>query len=286
MQRSVARLRKEYLFQKQKEHTSESVHASKERLRHALKTNTPIPGDLKRTGRSLKNAIELEDEATKASHTTEEDEYDLAGVEDPRVLLTTTHDPSQKLLQFSKELKLLFPNSTRINRGNLSMSEMMEVARGETFTDVIIIGETQGVPDSLMLSHLPIGPTLYLTLFNVIMRHDIEERVPVSEQYPHLIFENFTTKLGQRIQKILQYLFPVPKETSTRVMTFANENDFISFRHHTFSKQGKEILLTEIGPRLEMRPYQIKQGTFEMKEAEKEWSLAVYTNTSKKRRLL
>jgi U3 small nucleolar ribonucleoprotein protein IMP4 len=29
---------------------------------------------------------------------------------------------------------------------------------------------------------------------------------------------------------VLKYLFPVPKEDSKRVMTFANEDDFISFR--------------------------------------------------------
>jgi U3 small nucleolar ribonucleoprotein protein IMP4 len=35
---------------------------------------------------------------------------------------------------------------------------------------------------------------------------------------------------------ILKYLFPVPKEDSKRVMTFANHDDFISFRHHTYKK--------------------------------------------------
>lgn len=32
------------------------------------------------------------------------------------------------------------------------------------------------------------------------------------------------------MQNILKYLFPVPKEDSKRVITFANDNDFISFR--------------------------------------------------------
>jgi len=52
----------------------------------------------------------------------------------------------------------------------------------------------------------------------------------VSEQYPHLIFENFSSKLGVRIRDTMKYLFPVPKEDSKRVMTFANESDYISFR--------------------------------------------------------
>jgi len=54
------------------------------------------------------------------------------------------------------------------------------------------------------------------------------------EIYPHLIFHNFTTALGQRVQTALQHLFPVPKPDSKRVITLANKEDIISFRHHTY----------------------------------------------------
>lgn len=84
----------------------------------------------------------------------------------------------------------------------------------------------------MIISHFPHGPTLYLTLHNVNLRHDIESfnSSTVSEQYPHLIFENFSSELGFRIRDILKFLFPVPKDASKRVMTFANQSDFISFR--------------------------------------------------------
>ena len=84
----------------------------------------------------------------------------------------------------------------------------------------------------MIVSHFPHGPTLYFTLHNVVLRHDIESyrSSTVSEQYPHLIFENFSSGLGERVRDCLKYLFPVPKEDSKRVMTFSNENDFISFR--------------------------------------------------------
>ena len=46
----------------------------------------------------------------------------------------------------------------------------------------------------------------------------------------------------------------MPKKDSNRVITFANEEDFISFRQHTFKKdEHGEIELTELGPRFEMR---------------------------------
>jgi U3 small nucleolar ribonucleoprotein protein IMP4 len=87
-------------------------------------------------------------------------------------------------------------------------------------------------PDAVIVSHFPHGPTFYFTLHNVTLRHDIESyrSSTVSEQYPHLIFENFSSRLGERMRDCLKYLFPVPKEDSKRVMTFSNEDDFISFR--------------------------------------------------------
>ncbi len=58
-----------------------------------------------------------------------------------------------------------------------------------------------------------------------VTRHDIGDKAKVgtvSEAYPHLIFEGFTSKLGQRVANILKYLFPAPKDTSRRVLTFVN----------------------------------------------------------------
>jgi len=88
----------------------------------------------------------------------------------------------------------------------------------------------------MIISHFPHGPTLYVSLHNVQLRHDIAayRASTVSEQYPHLIFDNFSSPLGVRVRDILKYLFPVPKEDSKRVMTFANESDFVSFRYACF----------------------------------------------------
>ena len=47
-----------------------------------------------------------------------------------------------------------------------------------------------------------------------VLRHDIGEKRKVgtiSEAYPHLVVDNFTSKLGQRVGNILKFLFPCPK---------------------------------------------------------------------------
>jgi len=166
------------------------------------------------------------------------------------------------------------------------MKEMAEACRANDFTDLVVLHEHRGQPDALVISHFPHGPTAMFTLHNVVLRHDIASysTSTVSEQFPHLIFDGFSSKLGSRVMNILKYLFPVPKEDTKRVMTFANEDDFISFRHHVFVKNShREVQLAEVGPRFQMRPYEIRQGTIEQSEADVEWVLRPYQRTAKKR---
>jgi len=195
------------------------------------------------------------------------------------------------------------PNSQRINRGNYQIKQLVEACRANECTDLIILHETRGQPDAIQISHLPYGPTAYYTLYNVIMRHDIEDVGHMSEAYPHLIFNNFTSRLGKRCVDILKYLFPVPKEDSKRIITFSNQEDYVSFRHHVSKKPSPkkddndqssnkasnrdEFELEEVGPRFEMKLYEIKLGTIDNADtAESEWKLRPYMNTAKKRQFL
>ncbi|AAZ11840.1 U3 small nuclear ribonucleoprotein (snRNP), putative [Trypanosoma equiperdum] len=287
MRRSVIRQRKEFLERRQNEHVHAAIYTKKEQFRDAIQNATPLPGHLRKDALALKKFSELDDDQTKVLQTTVDDEYAKAGVEDPHVLVTTSREPSQKLLEFAKEVRLIIPNAVRLNRGNLNIRQLMEAARRDQYSDVVVLQESQGVPDSLTISHLPLGPTVVFTIHNLVTRHDIEDVGTMSEQYPHLIFENFTTKLGCRIRDVLKYLFPVPKPEATRVLTFDNQNDFISFRHHTFKMVKKSnVQLTEVGPRMELSPCRIMLGTLEMDDAETEWVLQPYMNTAKKRRLM
>ena len=56
--------------------------------------------------------------------------------------------------------------------------------------------------DGLVVSHLPFGPTAYFTLSNTVMRHDIPKIGTMSEAYPHLIFHNLNSKLGERVSGV------------------------------------------------------------------------------------
>ncbi|CAI7754509.1 unnamed protein product [Closterium sp. NIES-53] len=261
MIRRNARLRREYLYRKNLEGKERVQYEKKLKIRQALQEGRPVPTELRNEALALRDEIDLEDDYTAEPRSHVDDEYARAGEEDPRVLLTTSRDPSSRLTQFVKELKIVFPNAQRINRGGQVINEIVASARSSAFTDIIVAHEHRGQPDGLVVCHLPYGPTAYFGLLNV---------------------------LGQRTSNILKYLFPVPKPDSKRVITFANQSDYISFRHHVYEKpQGpKSLQLKEVGPRFELRLYQIKLGTMDQPEAENEWVIRPYMNTAKKRTLL
>ncbi|KAI8111908.1 hypothetical protein M9435_004406 [Picochlorum sp. BPE23] len=290
MLRRNARLRKEYLYRKSLEGKEKELYEKKRKIRQALEEGKPIPTELRREEAELRREVELEDDNTAVPRTHMDDEYANAGALQPKVLITTSRDPSSRLAQFAKELKLIFPNSQRLNRGGLVVGDLIESSRSHEFTDIIVVHEHRGEPDGMVVCHLPYGPTAYFGIHNTVLRHDIGDKKDVgtvSEAYPHLIFEGFTSKLGKRVSDILKHLFPAPKMETKRVMTFANMDDYVSFRHHTYEMPRGEdsITLTEKGPRFDMKLYQIKLGTLDQKHAENEYVLRSYINSAKRQKL-
>lgn len=62
----------------------------------------PIPTELKKDEQKLRKEVELEDDNTAVPRTHIDDEYARAGEADPKVLLTTSRDPSSRLVSFAK----------------------------------------------------------------------------------------------------------------------------------------------------------------------------------------
>lgn len=255
-------------------------------LKKALDEGKPIPRELRPVAGDLAKKLTF-DEGVQETMSID-DEYRTAGIIDPKLMITTSRDPSSRLQQFAKEMKILMPNSQRINRGNHVLDDIVKMCKDAEVTDLIILHEHRGIPDSMIVCHFPHGPTAYFSLHNVILRHDLKSEISgtIPEVYPHLIFNEFQTTLGNRVRNILKYLFPVPKAESKRVISFCNQSDFISFRHHTYEKNGKDVELVELGPRFEMRLYEIKMGTIENVDADTEWVYRPFMNTSKKRDFL
>lgn len=283
MIRRQARERREYLYRKALELQESSKTEKRQQLKAALASGKPLSKELSEDAELQKNFIY--DESIQDDI---DDEYSaLSGISEPKLIITTSRNPSVKLLQFSKEIKLMFPNSLKLNRGNYIIPDLVQSCNKTAITDLIVLHEHRGVPTSITISHFPHGPSAIFTLHNVKLRHDLPQMGNISESYPHLIFENFNSKLGERVEKILKHLFPPGvKKDSSRVITFINNDDFISVRHHIYIKTKDGIELSEIGPRFEMRLYELKLGLIDNKDADVEWQLRRFTRTANRKNYL
>lgn len=287
MLRRQARERREYLYRKAQELQDSQLQQKRQIIKQALAQGKPLPKELAedeslqkdfRYDQSLKEREEADDLQV-------DDEYAAtSGIMDPRIIVTTSRDPSTRLSQFAKEIKLLFPNAVRLNRGNYVMPNLVDACKKSGTTDLVVLHEHRGVPTSLTISHFPHGPTAQFSLHNVVMRHDIINAGNQSEVNPHLIFDNFTTALGKRVVCILKHLFNAgPKKDSERVITFANRGDFISVRQHVYVRTREGVEIAEVGPRFEMRLFELRLGTLENKDADVEWQLRRFIRTANKK---
>jgi ribosome production factor 1 len=110
--------------------------------------------------------------------------------------------------------------------------------------------------DTLILTHLPDGPTATFRVSGLKLRHEISNYGNPSSHNPELILNNFDTMIGHRIGRMLAALYPQsPNFVGRRVVTFHNQRDFIFFRQHRyeFTEDGKRANLQEIGPRFTLK---------------------------------
>ncbi|ONH89481.1 hypothetical protein PRUPE_I005600 [Prunus persica] len=140
MKRKKTRLMKEYLYRKSLEGKERLLYENKRKIREALQEGKTIPTELQNEEAELRREIDLEDENTAEMRlnrldrygscrrhsvkncipnprTHIDDEYAKAAERDPKILITTSRNPSAPLVQFAKELKLVFPNAQQMNRG-------------------------------------------------------------------------------------------------------------------------------------------------------------------------
>lgn len=283
MIRRQARERREYLYKKALELQESAQLEKRQKLKAALASGKPLSKELSEDVELHKDFRYDESEQTEI-----DDEYlALSGVSDPRIIVTTSRNPSVKLLQFSKEIKLMFPNSIKLNRGSYIVPELVKSCARANINDLIILHEHRGVPTSLTVSHFPHGPSAIFTLHNVKLRHDLPNIGNMSEVYPHLIFENFSTRLGKRVETILKHLFPPgAKKDSLRVITFINNDDFISVRHHVYVKTRDGVELSEVGPRFEMKLHELRLGLVDNKDADVEWKTRRFVRTANRKNYL
>jgi len=193
----------------------------------------------------------------------------------PKVLITFSDNPLRKTRIFGKELTRIIPNSEYRFRRRSAVKKIVKSAIANEYTDIVIVNEDQKQPNGFLLIHLPNGPTAHFKLTNCKITKEMKKNYrEISHHRPEVILNNFTTRLGHTVGRMLGALFHYePEFKGRRAVTFHNQRDYIFFRHHRyeFTKDGKRAKLRELGPRFTLKLISVQQGTFDSKHGDYEW---------------
>ncbi|KAH3698587.1 ribosome production factor 1-like [Dreissena polymorpha] len=191
----------------------------------------------------------------------------------PKILLTTCDRPGARTNKFCKEIKKLLPNTTLLYRRGLDLKKVIPQALSKEYTDLIVINEDKKTPNGLVLTHLPNGPTAHFKLSNVRLTTEIKNAGELTGHKPEVILNNFNTRLGHSVGRMLASIFPHdPNFHGRRVVTFHNQRDFIFFRHHRYIfRSAQKVGLQELGPRFTLKLRTLQKGSFDSKYGEYEF---------------
>lgn len=219
-----------------------------------------------------------------------------------------------------KELCFTLPNCQFFKRKTFPLKKISTFAGNKGFTNMIVIQEASGNPDSMFLVTLPEGPTAYYKISGLKLGSEMKHSVPCNTEHkPEVLITNFKTRLGLRVGKQLEALFPsVGDDVGRRTVVFHNQRDFIFFRHYRYVFRNVSVIgneenemklkkdlfdpdrrdsedeededgpkppscqLKEIGPRMTLRLRSLQlTGTFDKKTAEYEYMWRPDVNVSR-----
>eukprot|EP00887_Chlorella_sp_A99_P000546 scaffold17.g546.t1 len=133
--------------------------------------------------------------------------------------------------------------------------------------------------NGLLLVHLPDGPTARFRLSNLVLGQDIKGHGRASSHRPELVLNNFDTRLGHRVGRMLASLF---HQDPTHHRYIFEEKE----RKEKGSKEKRPVVkarLQELGPRFTLRLQSLQKGTFDSQGGEFEWLLKPETEGSRRR---
>ena len=214
-----------------------------------------------------------------------EDSFDefaahFSGEVPPRTVVTTGQYPSKQLLELVNYIIGLLPNSEYRQRGAVPIKAVVQAAAQRGFTQLLVFTERAKKCHGLWLIKLPGGPTARFKVSNVVMPEKISGHGKPTGHRPELILNNFSTRLGHRVGRMLGCLVPHdPQFRGRQVVTMHNQRDFIFFRHHRYifeeKGEGKKrriaARLQELGPRFTLKMKSLQMGTFDTQHGEYEW---------------
>ena len=169
----------------------------------------------KQVPRTLDNTRELDDtivapddEEVLADEAGDELAGYFDGSKTPKLMITTKMSPSSEIFRLIGELLSVIPNSFYYKRGRFPVAKISQWASNKNFSHLLVLSEKAKVPNGLLVCHLPAGPTAAFKLSSGRLVEDIAGHGRQTGHVPEIILNNFTTRLGRRVGRILGSMFP------------------------------------------------------------------------------
>jgi ribosome production factor 1 len=247
----------------------------------------PEPRTIENTREFDETFVKPDDEEVFRDEAIDEFADHFINTKDPKILFTTSKQSTPIAFEFIEDLLRVFPNSTFRKRGRYELKEIIEYAKNQDYTNLIVINENAKKINGALFIHLPDGPTAHFRISSVKLMKEIKGAAPPNQQKAQLILNNFNTRLGHTIGRFFASLLSL-KPHGKRVITFHNQRDFIFFRHHTYvfdklEDGSKKARLQEIGPRFTLRLKSLQRGTFNSQFGQYEWIFKKKMETSRRR---
>ncbi|KAJ9171614.1 hypothetical protein P3X46_014953 [Hevea brasiliensis] len=309
--RSVVHAKLKHLKKVEKQKKLKARDASEKRALELGEEPPPrqIPRTIENTREFDETICKPDDDELFAGNDTDEFSSVLRRERTPKILITTCRFNSTRGPLFISELLSVIPNAIYKKRGTYNLKDIVKYASNMEFTAIIDVHTNRREPDALLIICLPYGPTAHFKLSNLVLRKDIKNHGNPTNHKPELVLTNFTTRLGHRVGRLIQSLFPQePNFRGRRVVTFHNQRDFIFFRHHRYIFETKECKqndskgqkgkdakgekisqekvvarLQECGPQFTLKLISLQNGTFDTKSGEYEWVHKPEMDTSRRR---
>ena len=272
-----------------------------------------IPRTIENTREADETLVHPDDEELQADEGLDEFNPHFMRSCTPKLLITTSQECSVNTRKFIKELLTVIPNAHFYKRGSYDLKQIVKYASNREFTSMFVVNENRKQPNGLLVVKLPEGPTAHFKLSSIKLSKKIKGHGRPTRHMPELLLNNFTTRLGHRVGRLLASIFPLdPEFRGRRSVTFHNQRDFIFFRHHRYvfeEKAVKESLaasstsnskklkdpaekavvkngviarLQECGPRFTLKLHSLQNGTFDSKYGEYEWVHKTDMDTSRR----
>ncbi|KAJ1982124.1 Ribosome production factor 1 [Dimargaris xerosporica] len=247
----------------------------------------------KNVTKTLENTRELDDtyvddEDAEVEADVDQDEFaeHYNGDQSAKILITTSRVSTQLTLAFGANLENVLPRSQFIRRKHkFHIRQIIQFCNNRDYTDIVVINEDKKKPVSLTVIHLPEGPTAHFALSSVTLMKDIAHQARPTQYFPELVLNNFNTRLGHSVGRMLGSLFPqLPQFEGRNVVTFHNQRDFIFFRRHRYEFQSKDkVNLQEVGPRFTLKLRWLQRGLFDPSSGDYEWIFKTEMEASRRK---